>query len=348
MFCISLFQNCNPKNDVEKLNGLHTIEINKDFLLSEVRESQFKAIDTIDLERPGNPPLTNIQDIAFAKDYIFLVDNKKGFLKYDYEGSFLQTIGKKGQGPDEYVVPTAIYLDENRVLLAVWDKMVVNSYDLEGNFIASSKKLPGLPISFYQEKNKILVLQEGVDTNQKDQQTVLISSIDPTTLEIKNQENYLYSFTSKFHRIHSFLRAFGQLNDTSLFYFPRVRFEGLTDQKDTIYRMEEDHLVPEYQLNFRDFGKSDTLRIESVQINDGYASLLLGYKKNSYHLMLDLQNRTPKFSMKLPSESYSYDVFPKRLNTGTYYTIIRNNEGSEEKNPKIVLSSLTSKTNESK
>lgn len=342
--CVSLFQNCNQKNDIETTKSLHTIEINKEFLLNHVNELQFKAIDTIDLERPGNPSLTSIWDIAFAEDYIFLMDVKQGFLKYDYEGNFFQRIGKKGEGPDEYLVPMAIYVDEkeNIVLVGDWSKMVVNSYDLDGNFIASSKKLPGLPISFYQEKDKVLIIQEGVETNQKDQQTVLISSIEPTTLEFKTHDNPLYSFTSNFHRMHSFLRAFGQLNDTSLFYFPRMLgFAGIIDQKDTIYRMDEDHLVPEYQLDFTDFGKSDTLLIQSAEINDGYASILLGYKKDSYHLILDLENRTPKFSMKLPSESYSYEVFPKHLNADNYFTIIRDMDADEEKNPKIVVYSLT-------
>ena len=185
---------------------------------------------------------------------------------------------------------------------------------------------------------------QGVDIDQKDQQTVLISSIEPTTLEFKTQGNPLYSFTSKFHRMHSFLSVFGQLNDTSLFYFPRVRLEGLTDQKDTIYRMQEDHLVPEYQLDFTDFGKSDTLRIQSAEINNGYASILLGFKKDSYHLLLDLEKRTPKFSMKLSSESYSYEVFPKHLKEDSYYAIIRNEDDNEEKNPNIVLYNLSMET----
>ncbi|WP_245786866.1 6-bladed beta-propeller [Algoriphagus aquimarinus] len=319
-------------------------------MLNHVNDLQFKAIDTIDLEGPENPYLTSIQDIAFAKDYIFLLDIKQGFLKFDYEGNFVQILGKKGEGPDEYLVPTAIYLGENEnvTLVADWDKMVVHSYDLKGNFIASSKKLPGRPISFYKENDKVLVIQEGIESYGKGAQTVLVSFIEPTTLEFKSQETPLYSFYSRFYRVHNFLRAFGQLNDTSLFYFPRVRFEGLTDQKDTIYRMEDDHLVPEYQLDFRNFGKSDTLRIEFTEINDGYASILLGYKKDSYHLMLDLQNRTPKFSTKLPAESYTYEVFPKHLNTDNYFTIIRDMDGDDEKNPKIVVYALTTGTNESR
>lgn len=341
--CTSLFQHCNQKNEIEKTNALHTIEINKEFLLNEVNEFQFKAIDTIDLEMPGNPSLTSIQDIVFAEDYIFLLDIKQGFLKFEYKGNFVQILGNKGEGPDEYLVPTAIYLGENEnvTLVADWDKMVVHSYDLEGNFIASSKKLPGRPIAFYKVNDKVLVIQEGIESYGEGAQTVLVSSINPTTLDFKSQVNTLYSFTSKFYRIHSFLNVFGRLNESRLFYIPRVRFEGLTEQKDTIYRVEGDHLVPEYQLDFTDFGKSDTLRIESVEINDGYASILLTYKKDSYHLMLDLPGRTPKYSMKLPSESYSYEVFPKHLKTHIYYAIIRDMDGYEEKNPKIVVYALT-------
>ncbi len=339
---VSLFQNCNQKNDVEVVKDIHQIEISKDFLLDHENDLQFEAIDSVDFERPGNPPLSSIQDIAFAKDYIFLVDNKKGLLKYDYEGHFLQTIGKKGDGPDEYNVPTSIYLDEinNRVLLATWDKMAVNSYDLEGNFIASSKKLPGRPISFYKENDKVLVIQEGIESYGKGAQTVLVSFIEPTTLEFKSQETPLYSFTSRFYRIHSFLSPFGQLNDKRLFYFPRVRFDGMIDQKDTIYRVEKDHLVPEYQLDFTDFGNSDTLRIDFAEINDGNASIFLNYKKESYNLIIDLENRIPKSSMQLPSESYSLEVFPKHLNKDTYYSIIKNLKGAEEKNPKIVMYAL--------
>jgi hypothetical protein len=212
---------------------------------------------------------------------------------------------------------------------------------MEGSFIASSKKLPGRPIAFYKENDKILVIQEGIESYGEGAQTVLVSSFEPKTLEFQSQISPLYTFASRFYRIHFFLRPFGQLNDTTLFYFPRVRFEGMTDQKDTIYRMEEDHLVPEYHLDFTNFGKSDTLRIESAEINGGYASILLAYKKKSYHLMLDLQSRTPKFSMKLPSESYSFEVFPKQLNTDTYYAIIRNMDEKEEENPKIIIYSLT-------
>jgi hypothetical protein len=347
LLCILLFQFCNTKNEVEVVEDIHKIEISKDFLLDGENGFQFQPLDTIDLERSGNPPLTFIHDIAFGKDYIFLIDNRKGLLKYDYDGNYIQTIGKKGEGPDEYLVLTAIYLDEkeNIVLVSHWQKMVVNSYDLEGNFIASSKKLAGQPISFYKEDSTILVIQEDLNSSEKDGKSIRISSIEPTTLEFKTQENPLYSFTSKFNRFYNFLNVFGKVNQERLFYMPRVQFSGLIGQKDTIYRMKEDHLIPEYQLDFKDFEKSDTLRIEFTEINEGNASMLLTYKKDSYHLMLDLGSNTPKFSYKLPFKGVSLEEFPKHLNADTYYHIIRNKDAQEEENPKIIVSSLITGTN---
>lgn len=347
LLCILLFQFCNTKNEVEAVVEIHKIEISKEFLLDEKNGFQFEPLDTIDLEKSGNPPLTAIQAVAFGKELIFLLDRKHGLLKFDYEGNYIQTIGNKGEGPDEHIIPTAIYLNEkeNRVLISDWEKMVVNSYDVEGSFIASSKKLPGRPISFYKENDKIFVIQEGIESFGKGDQTVLVSLFDPETLKFQSQVSQLYRFTSKFYRIHYFLRPFGQLNNTSLFYFPRIRFEGLTNQKDTIYRKEEDHLVPEYQLDFTDFGKSDTLRIEFTEINDGNASILLTFKKDSYHLMLDLESKTLKFSYKLPFKGVSLEGFPKHLNADKYYRIIRNEGAQEEENPKIVLSNLTTGTN---
>ncbi|MEP0713851.1 MAG: 6-bladed beta-propeller, partial [Algoriphagus sp.] len=264
---VSLFQNCNQKEPFEASNALHTIEIKKDFLLNQVNELKFKATDTIDLERPGNPPLTTIQDVVFSTESIFLLDRKHGLLKYDDAGNFLQSIGKKGEGPDEYLMPTAIYLNEveNVALIADWEKMVVTSYDLEGNFIASSGKIPGRPISFYKEGDNLLMILEGIESYGEGSQTVLVSSINPTTLDLTSEVTTLYGFSSKFYRIHQYLRPFGEINDTLLFYLPRVRLAGLADHMDTIYRMEVGHLLPEYQLDFTDFPKSDTIQIDLIE-----------------------------------------------------------------------------------
>jgi hypothetical protein len=194
--CLGLFilfmQSCGNKDSSEALSTIKTIEIRKDFLLGDSPELQIEILDTINLEAAENPAITTVQDIAFSHHFFLLLDRVQGLLKFDNNGSFLQKIEKKGEGPEEYFMPYSIHLDEkeNVVLVADWEKRTVISYDFEGNFISSSQRLSGHPISFYKENDTVLVVQETFNGTKEKQ--VLISSIDPKTLEVKHQEKPLY------------------------------------------------------------------------------------------------------------------------------------------------------------
>ncbi len=345
---ISLLQNCGKKNNVNIPKLANTIEIHKEFLLGGVPELQFETLDTINLEAEGNPPLTSTMDIAFSENFILLLDNRKGLLKFDYRGKFLRTIGAFGEGPEEYLQPRTIYLDEkeNIVIVADWVKMVLISYDLDGNFINSSR-LPGRPISLYHENDTLLVIQESDFGSNEETRNVLLSSFKPKTLEIiKHQKSPLYSYISKFTIIYSFPRILGRLNEASLFYLPQTRVGGLVEHKDTIYRKVEDHLVPEYLLHFAGFEKEDLPVIEYVEMFERYASLLFIFDKQSYLVMLDLVNMVPLPFLKQPDDTNLTGIrverLPKHLNEDVFYSIIRNEDGMEEKNPLIVLYRLVS------
>jgi hypothetical protein len=218
-----LLQNCGDKGDVDT-KSYNTIEIQKDFLLGDVPELQFEILDTINLNAPGNPPLTGIQDMAFSQDFFLLLDVRQGLLKFDYEGNLLRAIGAMGEGPEEYLQPRAIYLDEKENIVLVTDgmKMVVLSYDLEGNFNSSSQRLPGLPISLYNENDTLLVIQESIFGSNAEPRQVLLSSIEPKTLEVKHQESPLYGYDSDFTIIHAIPRILSRVNEASLFYLPII------------------------------------------------------------------------------------------------------------------------------
>lgn len=343
IFFLVLLQSCSKKVEVESTGISNTIEISKQFLTSELPELQYLALDTVDLEFPGNPSLTRFQDIAFAKDFFLVLDIKQGLLKFDYEGTLLQSIGVKGQGPDEYFVTTSLHLDEknNLILLTDWEKMTVVSFDFEGNFIAS-KKFPGQPILLFQEKDSLLVVQEDASGYQEANRiNLIVSTVDPKNLETKHQEGVLYSYVSKLRTFYSFPGILGRLNETPLFYLPRPRFEGLIGHKDTIYMKVKNHLVPEYLLHFTEFDKADTLNISHLEMFDGYASLLLSYKKKGYFVMLDLVNNLPLYYLGHPLHdnlsALDIENFPKHLNDNVFYAILRDHESEEERNPKIVF-----------
>ena len=248
-----------------------------------------------------------------------------------------------GEGPNEYFVPTSIHLDENKnlILLTDWEKMSVVSFDFEGNFIAS-KKFPGKPILLFQEKDTLLALQEDASSYQEaNQMNLIVSTVDPNSLEVKHQEGVLYSYKSKLRTFFSFPGIVGRLNETLLFYLPRPRFEGLIEHKDTIYKKVENHLVPEHLLHFTEFDRADTLSISHLEMFNGYASILLSYKKKGYFIMLDLEKNSSLYCWTHPvQDNFSgldIENIPKPIKENVFYAILRDNESEEEKNPKIVF-----------
>lgn len=338
---VFLLPNCGHKDYAGTLVSINSIEIRKDFLFGDSPELQIEILDTINLEVPGNPPITSVQDIAFSQHFFLLLDRKQGLLKFDNNGSFLRKIGEQGEGPDEYSAPYAIHLDEkeNMVLVADWMKMMVLSYDLEGNFNSSSQRMPGHPISFYKENDTILVVQETLNGTKEKPRQVLVSSIDPKTIEVKNWERPLYGYQSNYTRIHPIPRILSRVNNAILFYMPIIRGEiSSHTERDTIFRKQEGRLTPEYLLHFTGFDNTLQLGISQVVMSDKYAFLRVVYDNRPYFIVIDLENNRPLIHLrKLFDRELTTEMIPKPLNRDVFYSILRDEENTEEINPLIVF-----------
>jgi hypothetical protein len=337
----SLLQSCGNKDSVDTQVSINTIEISKDFLLGDSPGLQIEILETINLEAPGNPPLTAIQDIAFSENFILLSDRVHGLLKFDNNGSFLGKIGEKGEGPDEYTIPYAIHLDEkeNVVFVADWQKMTVISYSFKGKFESTSNKLPRHPISFYKDNDTLLVVQESIIGTKEQPRQVLISSIEPKTLEVKNWERPLYGYHSNYTHIHPIPRIISRVNNAILFYMPITRGDiSSYNDTDTIFRMEEDYLVPEYLLHFTGFDITLQLGISQMVMSDKNAFLRILYDNRSYFIVIDLENNRPLIhSRQLFDQEMTDGMIPKPFKGNVYYSILRDKENSIEKNPQLVF-----------
>ncbi|EON78718.1 hypothetical protein ADIS_0615 [Lunatimonas lonarensis] len=317
------------------------IAIQKDFLLGDSPELQIEILDTINLEAPGNPPLTGVQDIAFSENFFLLLDNKQGLLKFDYTGSILQTIGETGEGPAEYSMPYAIHLDEkeNFVFVADWQKRMVISYDLDGDYYSSSQRLPGHPISFFKDDDTLLVVQETLHGTKEKPRQVLVSSIEPKTLEVTHWERPLYGYHSNYTIIHPVPRILSRVKNANLFYLPIIREDiSSHNNSDTIFRKEEDYLVPEYLLHLTGFDKIHQLAINHVVISDSYAFLRVVYENRSYYVVIDLENNRPLIHLRqLFDRELTEEIIPKPMKGDLYYSILRVHDGEEERNPMILF-----------
>ena len=110
------------KNPAKPYYGELTIELEEDLVIgSETDENyMFYQAGSIAVDNQGN---------------IYIVDSgNQRIQKYDKNGNYLQTIGRKGQGPGEFMSPYDIVLDEKGYIY-VSEGMKMHVFDPKGNSI---------------------------------------------------------------------------------------------------------------------------------------------------------------------------------------------------------------------
>lgn len=145
----------NPKGPIYK-EPLFTLE--EDLVLGEATESE-------------EPVFLQVRDIAIdSEEHIYVLDNKAAQVKvFDKRGSFLRTIGKKGQGPGELNRPTNIQISaQDEIIIQDISLSRFTLYSLNGDFLKSisTAKLRIGPSRFDSEGN-IYGVAIGVDAENR-------------------------------------------------------------------------------------------------------------------------------------------------------------------------------------
>ncbi len=92
----------------------------------------------IRLETNDSCLLTRIFKIEFSEEYIFVLSSNQVYA-FNHNGKYICRIGKKGNGPNEMLLPSDFDLSPNKNQLAIWDNLrrKMNIFDLKGKFIES-------------------------------------------------------------------------------------------------------------------------------------------------------------------------------------------------------------------
>jgi hypothetical protein len=127
---------------------------------------------------PGNDEFDAPTDIAFAANGDFFVsDGHTGggtasgnarIMKFDKDGKFLMTWGKKGMGPGEFDVPHTLAMDsKGRLYVGDRQNDRIEIFDQNGKFIAQWFQF-GRPSGIYIDKNDMLY---SADSESRDGRT---------------------------------------------------------------------------------------------------------------------------------------------------------------------------------
>lgn len=125
------------------------------------RDVTFKQVLKIGVEEgDANYMFSKASTLALDKmGNIFIADGRECVIKkFDAEGRYLQTIGRKGQGPSEFEAPFVFAFDsENQLYVADWLNSRINIFDPEGLFIHSLPFVPFVAAMLFLGDSQLVV-----------------------------------------------------------------------------------------------------------------------------------------------------------------------------------------------
>ncbi len=150
------------KNDIIKIN----IDKQKD--ISQIEYEML--IDTVAYVQLDNKiPVAEITDIIIHNDRLFILDetSKKVFI-FNKDGHLLHCINKRGRAENEYLLPTAIFLnqDEQKLYIKDGQQSKILCYDYDGKYISSNKAIPAIYATLLNNTNiNQLAVGQSFDDN---------------------------------------------------------------------------------------------------------------------------------------------------------------------------------------
>jgi len=253
---IFLFFSCQN----EEKGGLLEIPVDIDlkkvaFPLSEITEGEVMAIE---LELTDESIIGGIYNACLCNDKIIIVSGYPVYdlLVFGIDGNFIRKIRYKGQGPGELsggINIMAIDEKKNQLYLTAAKKIVC--YDLDGKFIKELTHDLIILKGMNYINNELLVAGERIEKKGEgyDKQSVIYRFSDELQLLdsciIRNAYLETLSTTVSFSPYDIY---FSIIDSTIYSYYPEsLPFKEIPKVlRDTLYRFENNRLVPELKLKF--------------------------------------------------------------------------------------------------
>lgn len=202
------------------MKKLVTILILTSFLQCSISENEKQEIKQIIFEKTSDeiikenlicqniPIETNeqnlirtIKQVKIIEDRIFLLEesSERKVLVFDIKGRFLSQIGKIGQGPGEFNIPSQLHVDIEKRHLVIADlgKMELVYYDLDSYGYISRKSMPDFSeIIWLNDTCHISYLTSGHKTRTREKYYLMLCE--------ESEQDIQYFDKTGFHSFYSF------------------------------------------------------------------------------------------------------------------------------------------------
>lgn len=246
--------NCTHSNDLELLyedeQGVTHIEVEKIIDNDKLKREQFSLSEIADsityiklgsINADGEERfLRDIRNIVFADDNI-VVNDFTTVLLFDKSGKLIRQIGRRGQGPSEYlwVVGSAVDNHNRKIYIANEAQAVV--YDFNNNFINSFSVKEELSRMQFMGNGKLLINRTNIYGILENK----LSLVDSIGNVLKSYPN-IYNFTLQTNMV----AMVGESNMNKNFYPTKEGILYKQEYNDSIYSFDKDYnLKPAILLN---------------------------------------------------------------------------------------------------
>tara|TARA_R110001592_G_scaffold135241_2_gene351387 strand:+ start:1923 stop:3074 length:1152 start_codon:yes stop_codon:yes gene_type:complete len=111
-----------------------------------------ESVELVRMEETDNSLLTYIYAVHQTNDQlVFASGRESDVFVFDMSGGFVRKINRKGEGPEEYLGITDLWLEGDTLAIYTSSQSTVKRYGLKGNFIRS-ERLPVSPGHIYSYK----------------------------------------------------------------------------------------------------------------------------------------------------------------------------------------------------
>ena len=343
------------------------IDQNYSLPLSEIAEE----ITAIELEMTDESLINpdNIQRIFISENHIITVETSlvsgatAKILVFNKDGKFLNRIGSRGQGPGEYTMITNVALDEKnkRLFIANFPNKII-CYDLNGKFLKEStlKSSNTVLLDIKCINDEVLLLVNNQTSSPEfSSNTILLFRLNDDFQVIDSSFVRKNIFKSRRGIIRNFTTDYILKGNPSVFlYYSEIYPKATTPPvekviRDTLYRFEDNQLVPELKLKFRndgiDGGGSKFIHLFNIYRSSQYIFAFY-FKDNgnsSYYFCYDTKtgqgyNMQDGYTDDIHNIETPVKIRPLNLNTEMFYYwhTHMDPDDIEEPNPTIYIGTL--------
>ena len=255
--CFLLFSCGNSQNSDSGLKEIPVDFSQKtiSFPISELAED----ITAIELELTDESMLSPEASDVFIFDNNLIINHYYGIFLFEMNGKFVCTIGSKGQGPGEYFSKSNVTVDEEKNRLYVNSGRKIICYDLTGKNYKESTLLQSKGISISDMNyinNELLVIGRRFSRDEKGHHVHSAIYRLNDELQITDSCTIRNEYTVGIITIGNVFGASLYKTDSTVYlYYPKnIRFDIDRAEKvlrDTLYRFENNQLIPEIKLNIK-------------------------------------------------------------------------------------------------